>query len=455
MRTQGRWQQTLALVLALAAVALPAPAETVALDPANALKTTLVLLETGRSEQALAFAEALLQRDPHSSRVLSLKSRALRNLGRYEAAEEAARLAWRHAGTGAERFDAAMVRAQALASGEAKFRAQFWLRRAIEDAPDDATRRMAERDFAYVRTRSRLSLRFDVSIQPSSNVNNGSSQDTLWFYGYPLSLSGDAQALSGTKGTFGVTLKYRLAETEHGKTDLRLGVMQTLVTLSGEAQAQAPEADGADYTFAAAEIGLERTWRPFKGGEALVAGTLGHNSYGGAPMSDYARLDLGLSKTVTRRLSFKGSLSLEHQARQDYSLRSADVWTLGIGVVGRAANADRIALTLTFGDTRSDSVEVDHGRLRVQADWDHARPILGARLSLGVWAEARNYAQSRYSPDGREDASFGAELALAYQELDYMGFIPVMTLSGSNTDSNIGLYDTRSLGVGFSIRSKF
>jgi len=36
-----------------------------------------------------------------------------------------------------------------------------------------------------------------------------------------------------------------------------------------------------------------------------------------------------------------------------------------------------------------------------------------------------------------------------------MGFIPVMTLGAQRTDSNVSLFDSETLGVGFSIRSKF
>ena len=45
------------------------------------------------------------------------------------------------------------------------------LRRAMEVAPDQGARRAAERDFRYVRTRSRLWLRFDASVRPSSWIS--------------------------------------------------------------------------------------------------------------------------------------------------------------------------------------------------------------------------------------------------------------------------------------------
>jgi tetratricopeptide (TPR) repeat protein len=433
----------------------PARAEELRLDAGNLTQLALVMLDSQRPAQALAMAEALLKRNPKDAGALSIRSRALRDLGRYSEAVAAGKEAWAAAATAGLRYDAAMVTAQALASGGSKYRAQFWLRRAVEVAPDDGARRAAERDFNYVRSRSRLWLKFDASIQPSNNVNNGSASNILWYQGFPLVLSGDAQALSGTEAALGVTLKYRLAETEQAKTDLRVSLVQTSVALSGEAKAQAPGARGSDYNYGALELGLERQWRPFEKTEAFVAGSIGHNWYGGDALSNYVRLDLGLTKAMSKDLSLKGSLSLEHQDRLDSPMRSSDLLTLAMGVTARTKQRDRIDVVLSWRDTVSDSVEIEHERLKFQLDWTRARPVLGARFSLGLWAETRDYPMSRYAVGGRTDSSLGAEALLAFDKIDYMGFVPVVTLSGTRTDSNISLYDSETLGVGFSIRSAF
>ncbi len=444
------------LTLGVAVAGGTARAEPLVVDADNLTYLALMMLDSQRPEQALAMADALLQKDPKDARALAIKSRAERDTGRYSEAVSSGKAAWAAAkGNDGLRFDAAMVTAQALASGGSKYRAQFWLRRAVEVAPDESARRAAERDFTYVRSRSRLWLKFDASIQPSNNVNNGSSSNILWFYGLPLVLSGDAQALSGTEATVAGTLKYRLAETEKAKTDLRLSLVQTLVSLSDAAKAQAPGAKGSDYNYRALEIGLERYWRPFEGGEAYVAGTAGESWYGDERLADYLRLDLGLSKAVTPRLSFKGTLTVEDQDRVDSRLRSSDIWTLGFGVIAKTAARDRIEVALSWRDTASDSVEIDHERLKLQLDWARARPVLGAQFSLGLWAEERDYARSRYSVDGRGDTTLGAEVSLAFDKVDYMGFIPVVTVSGTRTKSNISLFDSEALGVGFSVRSKF
>lgn len=446
-----------ALALMLALLPAPAAAEPMQLDPANLLRLAVIMLDSQRPAEALAMAEALVQRDPGDAGALAVKSRAERDLGRSDQAVATARLAWKAAEDPGQKYDAAMVMAQGLASGGSKFRAQFWLRRAMEVAPDAAARRAAERDFRYVRTRSRLWLRFDASLRPSSNVNNGSSSSVLWFYGLPFVLSGDAMALSGTEGDLAISLRWRVQETESAKTDLRLGMVQSFVILSDEAKRQAPDARGSDYAYAAIEAGLDHAWKPFEGGEITIAGRAGHSWYGGAELSDYLGVDLGLSKALDKRLTLSAGLGYERQNRLDSARNSADVVTLRLGATRRFASGDRLVLGLTARDTQSDATEIDHVAARLRLDWDRARPVLAgtATLSLGLWAETRDYAQSRYAAGGREDVTLGAEVSLGFEKVDYMGFIPVMTLGAQRTDSNVSLYDSETLGLGLAIRSKF
>jgi tetratricopeptide (TPR) repeat protein len=436
----------------------PAQAETapVQLDARNVMTLAVMFLDQGRPAEALAFAEALLQRNPQDPAALALKSRAERDLQQFDAAVASGRAAWRAAESAGARFDAAMAVAQGLASGGQKFRAQFWLRRAMEAAPDEGARREAERDFAYVRNRSRLWLRFDASLRPSSNVNNGSSNGVLWFYGLPFALSGDAMALSGTEAQAALTLKYRVQEDERSKTDLRFGLMQKSVRLSTEAKAQAPRAKNSDYALTGVELAAEHVRRLDPRTEALAFVTLGKSWYGGQEMSEYLRLDLGMSRKLGKRLVLKAQVSAEAQERQDNALRSADIGSLSFGgalALGQAG--DRAELMVTLRDTRSGSAEIDHDLARLRLDWDRGRPVLGAALSLGVWAETRDYARSRYSVEGREDMAWGGELSVGFEKIDYMGFVPVMTIEAQKTDSTIGLFDSETLGLRLSIRSKF
>jgi tetratricopeptide (TPR) repeat protein len=446
----------LAAALALGLAAAPAAAQRIQVDAENMLALSILLLEQGRSAQALAFSEALLKVDDGNAGAWVVKSRASRNLGDYGGAVAAGKAGFRAAGPGdAARFDAAMAVAQGLASGGRKFASQLWLRRAMAAAPDDAARRQAERDFAYVRARSRLWLRFDLSLRPSSNVNNGASGDTLWFYGVPLVISGDAQALSGTEAAAGVSLRYRLTDAERAKTDLTLDLRQTAVALSDQARAQAPNARGADYAFGTAEIGLARTWKLGTRGEAVAEGTVGWNSYGGSALSRFQRLSFGVTLKAADRLVIKASASAEAQDRSPSGGASAGVVTLNLGAVFPLGQADRMELTLTARDTSSSSAEIDHRLARLRADWSPGREVLGGRLALGAFVEMRDYDRSRYAAGGREDVTLGGDIGLTFIRADYMGFVPVMSLGWQETRSNVDLYDSRMIGLGLRVQSKF
>ncbi|MDP2082874.1 MAG: surface lipoprotein assembly modifier [Pseudotabrizicola sp.] len=448
-----------AAAVALAALTVPISgglfAQSVTLTPANMERAAFVLLRQGRGQQALALAEALLTQFPTSSTALLLKSQAERDLGRYAEATRSARLSWKHSATDQERYGSALAAAQGLASGGKPLPAQLWLRRAMDVAPNPVARQIAEQDFLYVRSRSRLSMHLDLSVQPSSNVNNGTSSDTLWFLGLPFTLSGDARALSGVQSSLAGQFRWRLTESETAKTDLRFGLQQQLVTLSKSAKVQAPEAKGSDYALSGVEIGVERSWRPTPQGEAVAGLSYGRNWFGGDPMSRYLRADLAYRHDLSADWRVFGALAWEDQSRDDAALRSAKVGTLSLGLTHRLDNSDSLRFAIQLRDSQSASSDIDHDAVEARLDWSRNKPFLTAQWSIGLTAEKRDYDRSRYRAGGREDQSFGAELSVRLNEMDYMGFVPVLTLGARKTRSDVSLYDSTRKGVGLSIRSKF
>lgn len=431
-------------------------AEPLVLTPEGMEQAGLILLERGEPEKALKFAEALLQRDQGDIGALILKARAERDIGRYDASVATGRKAWRLAQAPADRHAAALAVAQGLASGDQRLFAQFWLRRALETAPDAQARAAAARDLRYVRTRTRLSLRADLDLRPSSNVNGGTSERILEFQGIPLIISPDARALSGWRGQIGLTGQFRLAESESAKTDLRFGLVERRVTLSDKAKADAPMAKASDYAFSAVELGFDQAWRlDMPGGEATLSATLGQNRYAGADMSRYGRLEFGLSRSFEGGYAGRLGLSAERQDRLDNASRSATIWGLNLGGMTRLASGDRLHLSLDLRQSQSAASEVDHNAKTLALTWSKAEPVFGAALSFGIDVTDSDYDRSRYSADGRHDLAVGARLGLAFQNLDYMGFIPVMTIEAEKTRSNVAINSSDSYGIGFSIRSSF
>ena len=112
-------------------------------------------------------------------------------------------------------------------------------------------------------------------------------------------------------------------------------------------------------------------------------------------------------------------------------------------------------MDVTATDTASSSSDIDHRSWGVSLDWTRAKPLLKGRVTIGLMAEGRDYDRSRYSADGRHDLTIGADLSMAFEEADYMGFIPILSLKTRHTGSNVSLFDSHSTGLGFSVQSKF
>lgn len=426
------------------------------ISPENLREAASIALRTQRPEVAFEAAQALLTRDSQDFPAQLLLSYAARDLGRFDTARSAARAALRLAKTEAQRHDATLALAQAQASAGRQTAAQFTLRRAIENAPNPQAKAEAIRDFRYVRARNPWTVQVDLGVSPSSNVNGGTEADTIWLYGLPFTLSGDAQALSGAAWSGALSVTRTVAETERHLFRLGVTLAGQDYTLSSSAEQQAPQADGSDYAFWAVETHLTGKWRA--GGAAGQRGDewdmrllTGHNDYGGAPLSDYASLGFGRSLTLGGSQSLHLGASLERQWRADADDRSAVLrfasldWQRGLG-------AGVMSLGLDLGEVASESDEVAHQRMGLRFGHEWGQPILGAKLRLSGGYERRDYGAMMPGQPDRTDhrMTLGADALL--QNQDFMGFAPEVGLGYAQTNSNWAL--AKSQGVTLSLRVK-
>ncbi|MFN6978325.1 MAG: hypothetical protein ACK4OP_09390, partial [Gemmobacter sp.] len=237
------------------------------------------------------------------------------------------------------------------------------------------------------------------------------------------------------------------------RTDLRAAGLIRQVWITDPAGAGV---DAADFAYAMAEIGLTHRRRPGAGPLQLTFGaTAGRNWYGGAPLTDYLRLEAGLDRPIAGGRHLILGLGAEKQWRQDNPIRDADVLSLRAGIVQRLASGDRLRLDLTARSTASRSAEVSHGALALRASWDKAAPVMGVRVSMGLGAEGRDYGPVPLASGGRRDLRLDAELSLVFERLDYLGFAPVLDLRAVRSGSTVPLYDGFDLGVSLGFRSVF
>lgn len=417
--------------------------------------------DTGNNDEALDLTAALLKRNPDDVAALVIRSRALRNLGRFDDARSVANQAWRKAEDPSEKFGAALVTAQALASDGKRTRAQLWLRRAVQSAPDDAAKATAIRDFQYVRRRNpwRVDLSFDLT--PSANLNGGSRREFLTIdnSSFVAGLSGSAQALSGTKLSFQGSVSYLISERERHRTQIGFAFYRSFNSLSSSARDQAPDLKGSDLDYGLAELRLSHR-RIASKSVWPDRYDLSYNQiwYGGQALERQTKLSLSkgvpLSPTDSLRISGKWDWRKSDRNQPDRYGRS-----VSLQYSHAFKNRDRLSVTFAAEDvlTQDRSQRGDGQRLSVS--YARAKPIGPVRLSGQIGYNQRDYPDFDLVlpglPRGRQDKRVNASIAMSFDEINLYGFKPVLTLSAERTQSNISRYETEDFGLALGFRSAF
>jgi tetratricopeptide (TPR) repeat protein len=448
--------------LALAAWAGLAQAQeggSVTLSPAEMRQAVTLAIGAGQPDVALRLADALIARDASDVPALIYRARALRDLGRLDAADAAARTAWDAAATGTERYGAALVRAQVLSSAGARTRAQIWLRRAVELAPTEADRARAVRDFRYVRARNPWSVELDFKVAPSSNINDGSVHDRIRFAGLDgVVLDGAAQALSGLRIAGGVATRLRFSESARHATDAGLQLYHETYILSDEARDQAPDVQGSDFAFSSVVVDVRHRMR-LEGapGVTELRAALGETWYGGERYSRFAGLSAAQAVRLGERSRLRFTLAgrayelLPHEGEEDESdTRFARVqWQRALEGGGV------VELSYAWRESVSERSSLDYSERWAGVSYTHGAPVWGARATAELDLRLRDYDAFPFSADGREDEEGTAQLHLAFEEVEYYGFVPVVSLFASERRSTLDRYDTREQGLSVGFRSAF
>lgn len=149
---RGQMQRALCAAVLATVLNLSSAAAEVVLPPDQLTKAAVVVLESGDTARALAYADALVGRNPADITAQLVRARAMRDLGSNSNARNAAWDAVDAAEAQDENYAGAMVMAKVRSSSGRKTLAQHWLRRAVELAPNQTLETRAIRDFKYLRT---------------------------------------------------------------------------------------------------------------------------------------------------------------------------------------------------------------------------------------------------------------------------------------------------------------
>ena len=447
----------LALWLGLAVA--PAAAETLTLDipAARALAEQAVL--GGNPALARQIALGLLQRDPNDPQALLALAAADILLGQPALARASAARAFRASGDRPQRYQAARLAAKAAFDAGRLGLAQFWLRRALDQSPDAQSYQDTVVGFRQVQAQNRWRTNLQFSAQPTTNANQGSSADRLIIDGVPtiLTFSGDAMALPGLTygGAVGVT--YVLDQTPKSRTELGLRLVANGVALSDAARRQAPGATNGDYAYQAVEGSLTHRFVLGKSLPLAATALVGSNFYGGAHLTDYARLQLDLAT----RLAGPQTLGWQVLAERQWPLSTGRPVTV-LALEGRydrqLTSGDRVGLQVGLVRQGSRDVNAENLALTARLSYGLARRVGPAEVGFSLCATQRDYPvyfSNIFNRNGRQDLKLGLGVDLTFPAAQVWGFAPTLGLSASHTWSNISRYEQDEFGVRLGLKSLF
>ncbi len=432
------------------------------LSPEQLRQTAVMALKTGDARLARGYAEALVARDARDLNAHLILARAARDMGDIPPARAAARRAWALAQTAEERYSAALITAQVLSSDGKRTRAQLWLRRAAQNAPNDVLREKARRDFAYVKQQNPWKTDLSLTLAPNTNINNGSAQDrsllnyavTELLFGEQVEyeLSDTAQAISGIEFGASLRTRYRFHQTPETAHDAKLSLAYRSFAITDTLTDTSVK--GSDFAFGSVALGYGyRQLNLSRKGELALDVEAGQSWYSGARYASYMRAQA----QQTWRISPQRQLRFGTDLERLWGQATPDLDTLGLqaSVTQGFASGNTGYLGLSVGGTRSSNPGSEYTEVTLRTGLALKRPILGAAVQFGIGASWRDYDVSRHSRDGRQDSQIFGDVTATFKEIDYYGFNPSVTLSASSTDSNVGLYDVNRVGLSIGIKSAF
>jgi hypothetical protein len=441
--------------LGLAGIGAATPAN-LTLAQADALAAQA--LGAGQPRLAYDLSKGLLQADRRNPRAHYYQALALSQAKAYGAAEKKAALAYWHAKTDEQRFQAANLAAQLSFADDRLTGSQFWLRRAVDHAPDEVARAQTVTAFQNVRARNPLRFDFRFSTTPSDNVNNGANSPLNVIDGVPVvgTLSPSAQALSGFVTTAQAALSYRLSKSETQETRLRGRVNARRVDISDPV----PGLSGDDLSSTVLELGLSQYLRGTS--EAVIWKfdlDGGRVWYGGDPLYDFARVGATRHQRLGARLQLSFGASFEDQLYE--SPRGADS-TVAIGFAGLGVNltgGGQIGFQVQYRDTDSNGVNRASDQWTGIASYQMGRALGPANLEFSLGISQLDYSSYQVGfivvPGGRDDTSVFGGVTATFNDWGYMGFVPTLSVTTERSESNISRFDVEETSITLGIRSEF
>jgi tetratricopeptide (TPR) repeat protein len=403
-------------------------AQDLRISPEDGRSLAIQLLRNNEVAAARTIAETLLSANPQDSTALVLLSQAERALGNFTVARQAGQAAWAYATTDQERFSAATVTAQALASQERPTQAQFWLRRASNFAPNETTTQAITRDYSLLEQLNPLQFRVQFGAAPSSNINNGSSVDSIQFGGNTFLLNPSSQRISGYEFSSSFDLNYRIQENDNNQTSVGGAVNIFRYALTDDSKIRAPNFDVSDRAYNRLDVFVRRDWFLSNGLVRSEFG-LGASTLGEDPYTTEVRIAAERIWILGESARLDGSISLVN-VNYDQTDEVSQVVSAAINWQKTLVNEDRFGLGLTYVQTTADDPAIANDAVAINATYNFGTVGQNLTLSSGFGYRVREFEPSIITPFGREDRQTTISVDIVFLRLNTTVSHPRCALRG-------------------------
>lgn len=462
-----------ALLLVSSATLANAQERTLSIQEAKVL--TQALLERGEAANAYQIIRVVSQNSQPDPETQLLLAATAREVGRGEESIEAAKSAYRLTDEPELKYLAARLVASELARQESYSWAQFWLRLARENAPNQEEANRVAVEYRQLRRLNPWSFDASFGVAPSANINGGSEANTgflddsvdpgfasilaaLGIYDPEtgLRLLGDNErALSGIEARLSFGAQYRLSADATSATFLSANVGLNRYRLSDEAEELSPSSSNSDFNRDSLSFGIRHV-RVLADGmrPASFSFGIGKNWYGGSQSNRFVSASFSQPFLVSPKdlLTLGVTTSASASFSDDIPVRAFGVNARLLSIL---PSGDRIRSSASITKSNSSIEDSDYSSLSAGVTYSFAEPILGAGVSLRSDARFSSIGDTRFAPFDREDTTItlGADISLPQAEV--FGFQPVISMQAERTDSTVDQFDSEGTSIGLDFRSSF
>lgn len=450
------------LSLAFAVCTSAASSQTSENDLRAQAQTALV---AGNFQAAQTLAETALAQTPTDFDALLILALSQVELGDNSAAVSTAAKAYSVAPSDATRVQAARLVANAHVRARHFTRAEFWLRRAANNAKTDAEAEAVVREYFAVVQANPLSAQFNAAIFPTDNLNGGSEDGILRLesIGLTLFLPETRSSLSGVGYSGSAALTYRLFESPDQAVSISGSLSGRTYSLSSEAKSllassidpDVQNVTGSDFSTASASVGLEfRDNRLSPLGPVTATLDTGSNWEGGTRIISFNALGLQQAIPLNDRSLLNFSALWRDQKSLTPFLVDAKVQDVSASYSRLLASGNQVQFNLAYRyiDAGFENI-FDEYRLGV--GFGLGEPVLGTKLSASLEIGTREYDEFTTTLDGRRDRFASAQINATFTQISYFGFSPGIALSGTRTESSAEENTSSAVQLLFGIESSF